>query len=94
MMKNTTSKIEWIKFFEVIMLIMGIVGPFATAPQLIKLYHTHSKHAPGLSLSSWLAYLFLSVLWFLYGLIHKYYLSYKLLKTNQESIQKIESIKS
>ena len=53
------------------MLIVGIVGPFATAPQLVKLYYTHTHHAAGLSLSSWLAYLFLSVLWFLYGLVHK-----------------------
>jgi MtN3 and saliva related transmembrane protein len=68
---NTTSKLLWLKYFETFMLIMGIAGPFATAPQLVKLYHTHSHHAPGLSLSSWLAYLFLSILWFLYGFINK-----------------------
>jgi uncharacterized protein with PQ loop repeat len=50
---------------------MGIVGPFATAPQLIKLYHTHSHHARGLSLSSWIAYSLLALMWFLYGLVHK-----------------------
>jgi MtN3 and saliva related transmembrane protein len=68
---NTTSKLLWLKYFETFMLIMGIAGPFATAPQLVKLYHTHSHHAPGLSLSSWLAYLVLSILWFLYGFINK-----------------------
>ena len=68
---NTTNKLAWLKYFEAFMLLMGIVGPFATAPQLVKLYYTHSHHAPGLSLSSWLAYLFLSVLWFFYGLLHK-----------------------
>jgi len=71
MARNTTSKLAWLRYFEAFMLIMGIVGPFATAPQLVKLFYTHSHHAPGLSLSSWSAYLFLSVLWFLYGLIHK-----------------------
>ena len=68
---NTTSKLAWLRYFESFMLIMGIVGPFATAPQIVKLYYTHSHHSLGLSLSSWSVYLFLSVLWFFYGLIHK-----------------------
>jgi uncharacterized protein with PQ loop repeat len=67
----TTSKATWLKYFEISMLIMGIVGPFATAPQLIKLYFTHSHHAHGLSLSSWIAYSLLALFWFLYGLVHK-----------------------
>ena len=65
------SESAWLRYFESFMFIMRIVGPFATAPQLVKLYYTHSHHAPGLSLSSWLAYSFLHVLWFIYGLIHK-----------------------
>jgi MtN3 and saliva related transmembrane protein len=68
---DTTSKATWLKYFEISMLIMGIVGPFATAPQLIKLYFTHSHHAHGLSLSSWIAYSLLALFWFLYGLVHK-----------------------
>jgi uncharacterized protein with PQ loop repeat len=68
---NTTSKATWLRYFEISMLIMGIVGPFATAPQLIKLYFTHSHHAHGLSLSSWIAYSLLALFWFLYGLVHK-----------------------
>ncbi len=68
---NAAGKMAWIKYFEILMLIMGIIGPFATAPQLIKLYHTHSHHARGLSLSSWIAYSLLALLWFLYGLVNK-----------------------
>jgi MtN3 and saliva related transmembrane protein len=68
---DTTSKATWLRYFEISMLIMGIVGPFATAPQLIKLYFTHSHHAHGLSLSSWIAYSLLALFWFLYGLVHK-----------------------
>ncbi|WP_108861275.1 hypothetical protein [Ruegeria sp. Alg231-54] len=47
--------------FEGFMVFIGIVGPFATLPQLIKLYFTHSQHATGQSL--------LSFLWFAYGLV-------------------------
>jgi MtN3 and saliva related transmembrane protein len=68
---NTTNKAAWLRKFEIFMLTMGIVGPFATAPQLIKLYFTHSHHAHGLSLSTWTAYLLLAILWFIYGLVHK-----------------------
>ena len=68
---NTTNKMTWLRYFEICMLTMGIIGPLATAPQLVKLYHTHSHHAHGLSLSSWIAYSFLALLWFLYGLVHK-----------------------
>ena len=68
---NTTNKMTWLRYFEILMLIMGIIGPLATAPQLIKLYHTHSHHAQGLSLSTWIAYSLLALMWFLYGLVHK-----------------------
>jgi uncharacterized protein with PQ loop repeat len=68
---NTTNKMTRLRYFEIFMLTMGIIGPLATAPQLVKLYHTHSHHAHGLSLSSWIAYSFLALLWFLYGLVHK-----------------------
>jgi MtN3 and saliva related transmembrane protein len=68
---NATNKAAWLRYFEISMLMMGIIGPLATAPQLIKLYFTHSHHAQGLSLSSWIAYSLLALLWFLYGLVHK-----------------------
>jgi uncharacterized protein with PQ loop repeat len=71
MIGNTTNNATWLRYFEICMLIMGIIGPLATAPQLIKLYHTHSHHAQGLSLSTWIAYSLLALLWFLYGLVHK-----------------------
>ncbi|BAX54992.1 hypothetical protein PDPUS_2_00406 [Photobacterium damselae subsp. piscicida] len=38
------------KAFEPFMLVMGIVGPLATLPQLYKLFFSHSEHAVGLSL--------------------------------------------
>ena len=51
------------------MMAMGILGPLATAPQLDKLYFTHSQHAGGLSLSMWVSVL--ASLWIIYGLVHK-----------------------
>ena len=66
-----SNKAAWLRYFEILMLMMGIIGPLATAPQLIKLYYTHSHHAHGLSLSSWIAYSLLALLWFIYGLVHK-----------------------
>ena len=71
MKENTIQKKTWLKDFEGCMLLMGIIGPLAAAPQLIKLYHTHSHHAHGLSLLSWMAYAILSALWFMYGLVEK-----------------------
>ena len=60
---------HWMQRFEGFMVFIGVVGPFATLPQLIKLYFTHSQHATGQSLLSWSLYAALSFLWFAYGLV-------------------------
>lgn len=63
---------RWMARFEAAMVVVGIVGPFATMPQLIKLYFTHTEHAPGQSLVTWSLYAGLSLLWLAYGLsVHK-----------------------
>ncbi len=59
------------KHFEGFMVFVGILGPFATLPQLVKLFLTHSQHASGQSLLTWSLYAALSLLWFIYGLIVK-----------------------
>ncbi len=75
MSDSFSEKFEKSKFgrlmerFEGFMVVVGIVGPFATLPQLAKLYFTHSQHAPGQSLLTWSLYAVLSLLWFVYGLI-------------------------
>ena len=58
---------RWIKPFESAMIIVGVVGPFATLPQIIKLYFTHTQHASGQSLVTCSLYSILSLLWCLYG---------------------------
>lgn len=60
-----------LKYFEPVMLVMGIVGPLATLPQIIKLYFTHSQHAEGQSLTTWSVFAILATLWVVYGLINK-----------------------
>lgn len=60
-----------LKYFEPLMLVMGIIGPLATLPQIIKLYFTHSQHAAGQSLTTWSVFLVLALLWVIYGLLNK-----------------------
>ncbi len=65
------SRAQLTHFFEPLMLLMGIIGPMATLPQLYKLYFSHSQHAMGLSLTTWLLYSALSLLWLIYGTLHR-----------------------
>jgi len=58
---------QFLKYLEPFMVVVGTVGPFATLPQLSKLYLTHSHHAAGYSLTTWGLYTTLSALWFAYG---------------------------
>ncbi len=62
---------NWVTRYESAMIVVGVVGPFATLPQIFKLYVSHSQHAPGQSLTTWALYALLSVLWFIYGILEK-----------------------
>ncbi len=62
---------NWIKFLEPTMVMLGVIGPFALLPQVIKVYITHSEHAGGHSLISWGLFAILSLLWLSYGLYQK-----------------------
>jgi len=59
----------WVGRFEGAMVVIGVVGPFATLPQLYKLFFSHSQHAVGQSLTTWALYAVLSALWTVYGLV-------------------------
>lgn len=59
------------KALEPLMLVMGLISPIATMPQLYKLYFSHSEHAAGLSLITWVLYVLIAFLWTIYGLYHK-----------------------
>ena len=49
--------------------IAAFVEPATTVPQVLTIFRT--KSAAGISLISWVAYLFFSILWLWYGIVHK-----------------------
>jgi MtN3 and saliva related transmembrane protein len=57
--------------FEPLMVVTGIVTPFATIPSISKLYVTHTEHASGQSLITWSVFACASLLWVVYGLLNR-----------------------
>ena len=57
------------RFLDKIMVFIAIAGPLATLPQVYQVFMT--QDAKGLSAATWIIWAFLSVLWMLYGLVHK-----------------------
>ena len=58
--------------YEQLMVLVGLVSPIATIPQLIKIFATHPQHAAGQSLITWTVYTALSALWIVYGVHHRH----------------------
>ena len=54
--------------FEQIIVLVGLVSPIATIPQVIEVFATHRQHAAGQSLTTWSIYMAISILWVIYGL--------------------------
>jgi len=54
--------------FDQIMVLVGLVSPIATVPQVIKVFATHRQHAAGQSLTTWSIYAAIAILWVIYGL--------------------------
>jgi MtN3 and saliva related transmembrane protein len=63
--------LRWLRTFEPLMVITGIVTPLATIPSISKLYFTHSQHASGQSLTTWSIFALASLLWLVYGLLNR-----------------------
>ena len=53
------------------MVVIGLVSPFATIPQVIKVFATHTEHAAGQSLITWAVYTVIALLWVAYGIIRR-----------------------
>ena len=47
---------------------VGVFSPIMTVPQLIKIWF--DRNASGISVVSWSAYLFESLFWLAYGILH------------------------
>jgi uncharacterized protein with PQ loop repeat len=61
----------WLTRFDNMMVIAGLISPLATIPQIVKLFATHSEHAAGQSLTTWLAYTVIALLWVVYGVLNR-----------------------
>jgi MtN3 and saliva related transmembrane protein len=53
------------------MIFTGIIAPLATIPSISKLYFTHTEHASGQSLITWVVFACASFLWVVYGLLNR-----------------------
>jgi MtN3 and saliva related transmembrane protein len=65
------ARMRWLRAFEPLMVITGIVTPLATLPSITKVYFTHSQHAAGQSLTTWSVYALASLLWLVYGVLNR-----------------------
>lgn len=54
--------------FRHLMVVIGVISPIATIPQVIKVFATHSQHAVGQSLITWAIYTVIALLWVAYGI--------------------------
>lgn len=62
-----TNKLK--NFIDKMVYIAGIVSPLFTFPQVYKIWI--NKSALDVSLITWITYLFVSIIWLLYGVLHK-----------------------
>ncbi len=58
---------DWRTRFDELMVLAGLVSPIATIPQVVKVFATHTEHAGGQSLITWVVYTALAILWVIYG---------------------------
>ena len=69
--RSLTKINAWLRAFEPMMVVVGIVQPLATLPQLSKVYFTHHQHVAGQSLATWSIYSLACLLWMIYGLLNR-----------------------
>jgi len=59
----------WKSFLDRIIIVVGILGPTMTLPQVFKIWMT--RNAAGVSLISWMSYMVFDSVWLAYGIVHK-----------------------
>ncbi len=57
------------RFLDKIMLGVALIGPLATLPQVYQVFMT--QDAKGLSIFTWTVWTVFSIIWLLYGMLHK-----------------------
>jgi len=58
-----------IKFLDDILLVVAVIGPLVTIPQIIQIFTTQDVR--GLSPITWGMYALFNILWLIYGVVHK-----------------------
>ncbi|MDB5225042.1 MAG: hypothetical protein JWO43_664 [Candidatus Adlerbacteria bacterium] len=59
----------WLKVLNITVYVIGILGPLATIPQILKIYSAHD--ALGVSFTSWAIYTLFDIPWIIYALVHR-----------------------
>jgi len=57
------------RFFDKLIYVVAIITPITNLPQLLKVWVDHD--VSGVSLLSWTSFAAISVIWTIYGIIHK-----------------------
>ena len=60
---------KWKRLIDKLVYVVGIAGPVMTLPQVTKIWL--NKNAAGISLPTWITYAAASLIWTVYGVIHK-----------------------
>src|SRR5581483_6482127 len=63
------SKRFLMRMLDIMVYVVGVVGPLATLPQLIEIYSTHN--ASGVSLTTWGLYAITDIPWVIYAFVHR-----------------------
>lgn len=63
------SKRFWIRFLDRILIIIAVVGPLMSLPQLLEVYM--NQNADNISFLSWSSWAFFNLIWLIYGIVHK-----------------------
>lgn len=60
---------KWVRLLDRSILIVAILGPIMNLPQILKIYLNHS--AAGVSALTFSLLLIMSIIWLIYGFVHK-----------------------
>jgi uncharacterized protein with PQ loop repeat len=58
-----------IKLLDDILLVVAVIGPLVTIPQIVQVFTTQDVR--GLSSITWGLYALFNILWLIYGIVHK-----------------------
>lgn len=57
------------RFMDKAIFVIGVIGPVMTIPQVNEIWINHN--AAGVSILTWTTYIFTSIFWLAYGILHK-----------------------